>query len=357
MAPKSKKINLLLVLSSLVIFLFFFGQLARIQTNFFERSVPFMNFGVLALSLLNLFSFKIKNKKEINLFLLSFLIYSTIRSLFSQPGNLSLAYLMRLNLFLLLFTFPSKKLNQNRKKIQNLFLLVIFANAIFGLVQYFFWPNFTYFSSQGWDPHLHRLVSTFFDPTFTALIYILGLQLTYTSNLKKTLKNLLYLVLFVALALTYSRAGLIVFIFLVFLNNKKLTHLALILTTFTILVLPRPFGEGTKLERTSTIRARIQNYQEGIVLSSKNPLFGIGYNNLPILRNEKSHSSSGFDSSLLTILSTNGLVGLALFLLGIKKHLQKTNPTNRNLFLLTLLHSFSANSLLYSWVLLVLTLT
>lgn len=361
MASIPKKIKPLLFLSSLLVFIFFFGQLARVNTGLFEKSIPILDLGIVILSFINLFSFKAKNK--INFPLLFFLFYMITRSVFANPSLLSSAYLLRFGSLILLLALPSKNLNKNRTPIRRLFLLVITANAIFGLIQYFLWPDFTFFSSQNWDPHLHRLVSTFFDPTFTALIYIFGLQITHQQqNLNKTIKWGLYLLLFVSLTLTYSRAGMAVFVFLVYLNNKKFTHLAVLVSLITILILPRPPGEGTKLERTSTIRARIVNYQQAISLSQKNPIFGIGYNNLPRIKSQlglsqpQSHSASAFDSSLLTILSTTGFIGLFLFLLGIKKHLKDTNPINRNLVFLVLLHSLSANSLLYPWILLIIAL-
>jgi len=361
MALAPKKIKPFLLFSSLLVFVFFFGQLARIDTGLFERSIPILDLGIIILSLANILSFKIKNK--INSPLLFFLFYTIIRSVFDNQDLISFAYLLRLSSLIFLLALPGKNLDKSRNQSRRLFLLAITANAIFGLIQYFLWPDFTFFSSQNWDPHLHRLVSTFLDPTFTALIYIFGLQITHQQqNLTKTIKFILYSIFFISLALTYSRTGIITFIFLVYLNNKKFTHLAILLSLITILILPRPFGEGTKLERTSTIQARIVNYQQAISLSQKNPIFGIGYNNLPRVKSQlglsqpQSHSASAFDSSLLTILSTTGFIGLFLFLLGIKKHLKNTNPVNKNLFLLLLLHSLSANSLLYPWILLIIVL-
>jgi hypothetical protein len=345
--------------SFLFVFVFFFGQLARINTPFFSRSLPLLDLGILVLSVLNLYFLKTE-KGEMNFPLLFFVVYTFLRSILTQPDLLSLAYLFRLSFLLLLLALRSKKLEKNQPQVRSFLLLIILANAVFGLFQYFLWPDFTFFSAQDWDPHLYRLISTFFDPTFTALIYLLGMQILYhRQDLPPALKTFLYFLLFLATSLTYSRAAIIVFLYLVYLNNKKLLHLGLLLVIFTILLLPRPFGEGTKLERTSTLQARLENYKQAVNLSLQKPLFGIGYNQLPLFKDKNrltSHSSSGFDSSLLTILSTTGLLGLSLFLLGLKTHLQTTNPLNKNLTLLVLLHSFSANSLLYLWILFILVL-
>jgi O-antigen ligase len=120
----------------------------------------------------------------------------------------------------------------------------------------------------------------------------------------------------------------------------------------TIILLPRQPGEGTKLERTSSIYAKIENYQEGIVLFSKSPLIGHGYNNLSFVRNYNpdSHAASGFDGSLLTILTTTGMVGFSLFILGINSFFHQSSLLKKTMLVSLLVHSIFANSLLYPWI-------
>jgi O-antigen ligase len=122
----------------------------------------------------------------------------------------------------------------------------------------------------------------------------------------------------------------------------------------TIIVLPRRPGEGTKLERTSSIFAKVENYQEGYKLFTQSPIIGHGYNNLPLIRNSNatSHANSGFVGSLLTILTTTGLIGFFLFSIGIGTYYHQSDLLKKTMLISLLVHSLFANSLLYPWILL-----
>ncbi len=342
-------------------FSFFIGQIFRL--NLFGISFPLIDISIILLSVLNLIShFKNKSLKITNKYFFYFLVYSWILFFLScfrfKIFSLnSIFYLIRFSCILSLFIFPLKiSLKQHR-----LFYLFIIANIFFGFIQYFFWPNFTYFDVNQWDPHLYRLVSTFFDPTFTGLIYLLFLIKIYFDK-KIPYRPVLLIISYLALSLTYSRSSYLSFIIafaFISVSTKKIRPflISLILVLATIFCLPRQPGEGTKLERTSSIFAKIENYQEGINLFSQHPIFGIGYNNIPILRENKnqiSHSNSGFDSSLLTLLISTGIIGIALFLIGGKTFYQSAQLSTKTFIWAILVHSFFANSLLYPWTLLAL---
>lgn len=164
------------------------------------------------------------------------------------------------------------------------------------------------------------------------------------------------------MALTYSRSSLLAF-FIVFsficLKTKKplLFFSTFLLILLTIFLLPRMPGEGTKLERSSSIKAKIINYKEGLKLFSTSPLIGLGYNNLPSIRTDKgSHSNSGFDGSLLTIAITTGIIGLFLFSKIFLVSLNSASMYWQSLLLAVFIHSLFANSLLYPWILFYLAL-
>ena len=169
---------------------------------------------------------------------------------------------------------------------------------------------------------------------------------------------------YIALSLTYSRSSLLsLFIASIFIGSKfkktLITVFTGILILITILVLPRQPGEGTKLERTSSIKAKIENYQEGFKTFLTSPIIGHGYNNLMYVRKiniPESHSNSGFDSSLLTILCTTGLIGLTLFLIGSLNLFRHSSLLFQTLLIVLLTHSLFANSLLYPWTLIFLVL-
>lgn len=353
-------------LSTLILYLtaivFFFGQLFRL--NLFSLSFPVIDICLMSLAFVNLFSQKSKPKNKYFLCFLVFAWFSYFINLlfFRFPFLGGFSYLVRLTSLISFLIFPLK-IDQKFISFLNIILI---ANVIFGLIQYFLWPDFTAFSAFNWDPHLYRLVSTFFDPTFTGLIYLIFLIKTYLNQCAKPSRmNLILIILtYIALALTYSRStylALVVVSFFYSLKIKqfKIFYFTLILILATILILPRNPGEGTKLERTSSIKAKIENYQEGIGVFTQSPFIGHGYDNLAYVRQIKipqSHSNAGFDSSLLTILCTTGLMGLFLFLLGLKNFYTKNNLLSQMALIAVLVHSLFANSLLYPWTLFLLVI-
>jgi len=153
-------------------FAFFIGQIVRI--NIFNNSFPLIDIAIILLASTNLIYYlKQKNLKPTNSYFGYFLIYTWVILFFSlfkyQIYSVKpIFYLVRLSCLLFLIIYPLNIKN----KLKNIFMVFIVANIIFGLIQYFLWPDFTYFNVNNWDPHLFRLVSTYFDPTFTALIYL-----------------------------------------------------------------------------------------------------------------------------------------------------------------------------------------
>lgn len=337
---------------------FFFGQLLRVDIK--GISFPLIDVFIAVIFCLNIFQkiktneFKVKNK-----YLLYFLIFAWLSFIFNffryhfdviKP----ILYLFRLTFLLSFFIFPPKI----DKKIKRFFYLIIFSNVIFGLVQYFFWPDFTNFKYLNWDPHLYRLISTFFDPTFTALIYLFLIIVVFL-NKKIPFRKTILVISYLAMALTYSRSSYISF-FIAFSfiayqkKNFKIFIFSSLLIFSTIFLLPRFEGEGTKLERTSSVSAKIENYKEGFDLFLKSPIIGHGYNNLLYIRqidNPNSHANSGFDGSLMTILTTCGIIGIILFILGIKNIFVQSGLTTKTILISVLIHSLFANSLLYPWIL------
>lgn len=339
----------------LTLFAFFIGQLLRL--NFLNFSFPLFDLTIVILAFFNLLDHQFKFKKSSRHFL-NFIIFSfftlVINLLFFKFSAVSFFYWLRLSSLLSFFIFPLK-LNSLDLKI---FRSTLAAFIIFAFLQYFIWPDLTAFSSLNWDPHLYRLVGTLLDPTFTALLFLFIILKLYFYFPNFLLISLTYL----ALALTYSRSTLlsllVVFTYISIKSKKILIFVSTsLIICLTILLLPRMPGEGTKLERTSSIKAKIVNYQAAFKSLSISPLFGIGYNNIPQLTNNPtSHSHSGFDSSLLTIAVTTGIIGLYLFVKPLSFKLQKTSLYWQSLLLATFVHSLFANSLLYPWILFYLSL-
>jgi len=357
--------------STIVLYLtaivFFFGQLLRL--NFLNISFPLLDIFIIALAAINLiFHLKTKTIQIKNRGFLYFLIFTWITFfinyfLYHNPIITPLFYLIRLTCLLSLIIVPLSS-QIFKEKFKRFFLICLFSDIIFGFIQYLFWPNFIYFNALNWDPHTFRLVGTFFDPTFTGLIFLLFLLIIFF-NKNINFRIPILIISYLAIALTYSRTSYLVFIIAfafisMRLKQPKILITSILIIILTVLILPRLPGESTKLERTSSIFAKIENYKEGISVFSQSPLIGHGYNNLVYIRHiniPNSHSNSGFDSSLLTILATTGLIGGLLFLTGIKDLFFHSDLLLQTLLLTVFIHSFFSNSLLYPWVLLILCLT
>ena len=314
---------------------------------------PYIDIFIVIFALTNIFSqksFKINNK-----YILIFAIFAIISNLL-YFNLYPWFYLIRLLSLLSFILFPIK-LNNNQTKFFN---IILASTIIFGFIQYFVWPDLTIMKIQNWDPHLYRLVGTYLDPTFTGLIFLFIVLYIYFSNFKY--KSLFLFLTYIATVLTYSRSTLLSFLFVftyisIIKKDLKIFLVTLLVFILTIFALPRMPGEGTKLERDSSIYAKIENYKQGINIFIKNPIIGIGYNNIPLLNyknNLSSHSNSGFDSSLLTIGITTGICGFIFLLLGLRYEFINGNLFYKSLLIAILVHSLFANSLFYPYTFLLL---
>lgn len=270
----------------------------------------------------------------------------------------SLLYLVRLFSYsavaIYIFNFVGAKDKMYKqllggKEVENKLIFLSVVSSIFGWIQYLIWPNLTSLKYLGWDDHLLRMVGTFLDPTYLALIIVLGIILSFKNDRVKTV-----IFLTLTLAFTYSRVSYLLFLLiLIFIkyNSKTKLYLALFFGSI-LLLLPKNIGEGTTLTRTVSGNNKIINYSETIKIIKKSPVLGVGYNNICLARqkylndiNSNSHSCNGSDSSILFIMVTTGIVGLILFINFIVRV-----PTNQYLiysFGAILIHSLFANSLFY----------
>lgn len=345
---------------------FFFGQLWRVSLG--SITFPLIDIFLIILAIINI-AYRLVNKDKnklssSSLYFLIFLFWTSFSlalNFIISPFALikPLFYLLRLMTLLSFFIFPLPKLSPFYLR---LITSIFVALVIFCLLQYCLWPNFTYFSSLGWDPHLNRIVGLYFDPTFTALILLFFLVYLYFHSLSNLKLNYFLLALtYLALALTYSRSSFLAFVVaFIFISLKKRNIrpflFSVLLMAATIFLLPQPYGEGTKLARTSSIKAKIENYQQGLTLFTVSPLIGLGYNRLESFKpqNQSSlttnHAAAGFDSSLLTLAITTGIIGLCLFSLAGWLFFVSQNLFGQTLLITWLVHSAFANSLLYPFV-------
>jgi len=371
------KTNWLLLL--IILLLFPLGQLTRLPLGFPMINIYLQDLFILVLSFLLI---RRKGLKELKNNHYSKLLSPFLAiSLFSWLINVSfwglkdslvgsLYFLRYLGyLFVLLSIFEFKKAKK-QQLLKGLFLSGWTASLL-GLIQYFTYPDFRSWELFDWDPHLFRVVGTYFDPGFTGMICVqtlaLGLILFWPKLKKLDWKFIGYwfLPIYLSLALTYSRSSYLAYLALIALWgwSKKSFKIFLIgggVLLFLVVLLPRRSSIGTQIERKDSIYSRIENYQHSLNIAQKKPILGIGFNNYRLAQKEAGylednwqsiHSGAGADNSLLFVLATTGLLGLASYFYFLRNLLKKRNLLIWVTFLPWLIHSLFNNSLFYPWLL------
>lgn len=374
---KTKKLKEFLLFAYLA--LFPFGQLLSIRTGVLGFSIPIHPADIIA-GLLGAgiliqkekfpkFFAPIRNFLWILFFSLVFSL-SIFRPLEVLPGALYALRLAAYSLFFAASFILVQKSERVKAFVFSALTYIGFFIAVFGLFQYFFYPDIRPFTVWGWDDHLFRLVGTFLDPGFTSIFLVFGflaaLAKFFINRDKKLLAVLAVFIL--ALALTYSRAGYVAFLagILTFLFAKRNLKKALVIAglfAMIVLLIPSFGSEGVRLGRTKSIFARLESYSEAVSIASKSPVFGMGFNNLCIAKdkflgqpvNFESHACSGIESSLLMILATTGIIGLIVFaylIYWIVREIPKDiyGVTFISSLVALLVHSLFVNSLFYPWV-------
>lgn len=378
MASKQKT-NFIEKLIIFYIVLFPFGHLLTLRLNLLGKSIPLNVSDLISFVFLIIFFLKKLKYPTVFVYLKNFLLVALFSNIFFIAthgiGNsiIGSLYFLRLISYAAMFIVIWNYVSNNKIIINRVFdylIVVSFFIAIFGWLQYLIYPDLRSLIVFGWDDHLFRIVGTFIDPTFTAILLVFGvlLSLIKYQQTKKGIYALALVPILLALYFTYSRAGYLSLIagVLTYLSIKKKIKISFILIPMFLLgiiFLPRPSSEGVHLERTYSIKAKLVNYYETSNIFLKNPIFGVGYNNLCWARNHylgdtniDSHSCSGSDSGILLLLSTTGIVGFIIFV-SFLYILIKTLKTDYygiafiSCFSAILVHSQFSNSIFYPWVL------
>ena len=382
---KNLKDKLLLkIISGLVFISFCLGQIVRLPIPFIGSSaVSLLDVAIIFSNLFIYWHFlKDRHKKLHSYYLLYFvpLLFTLGLSFLGHailhpvPESLvAFAYYFRfINYFFFAVLFPwywDKCGGIYGLKISDYLLLAIGSMAFLGLLQYLFLPDMKALYFIGWDRHYFRLIGPLLDPNFSGLVFTIGIVIL-TARYKKELLSFrrenayqaLFILLFVCLVLTFSRGSWIAFFILFFIQmlwhkRARIFFLLLLLFAFLYFLLPKPHGEGVNIFRTSTIRARLNNYKEAIFLIKEHPFLGVGYNflryakidnNLLLEKAYESHSGAGFDSSALFSWATGGIVALLAYLFFFWRTLQFVIKKNDKMIILLILgvffHSFFYNS-------------
>lgn len=316
--------------------------------------------------------------------LISFMAISFL-SLLINPLNLSpvdwftaFLYLVRYLGYTLLYPIVILAINNDELR-RKRFLAILFASGVIfgvvGFIQYFLYPDLRNVYYLGWDPHQYRLFSTLFDPNFTGLILLLTIFVGWeifqgvARGIKKGTIALALILTCIAFLLTYSRSSYIAFLisFPFLAKSKpiwKMIVLVYAIFLISIVSLPRPFGEGVRLERMSSSFARVESYQQTVAIIQRYPVFGVGFNALRYAKQKMGflndedwqtvHSGSGSDNSFLFVWATSGIFGFLSFLWFCFSVLQSTWKTKFILasFVAMLTHAFFVNSFFYPLVML-----
>ncbi len=269
--------------------------------------------------------------------------------------------------------------------------------AALGFLQLKYFPSFLELGLylDGWDPHIGRLLSTWFDPNFIGgyLAFILPTTLALSLYFKRHKRMKLAVLLgtialfgLVALYLTFSRSGYLALItalgiFTFFASRKMLVALiAILFLGFSIS--PRVqertleavdsakglIGLDSQKPLDPTAKLRVYSWQFARGIIADYPVLGAGYGRYAFEINQRGHgllsdhSSGGSDSSLLTIWAQTGIFGLLSYLaigfvasITAIRRIWKKDDFNSYLLLGLLsgfagmmVHSVFVNSLLYA---------
>lgn len=357
------------ILSSIFISLLA-GQFARIELMHALANVYIHEFLLLFFIVRSMIRFgftpvKTFFKSKSVLFFLSVVVISFLLSFreftFLQNG-IALLYLIRVALYILFGIYLFFLLQKKRIVhfyLYNLIYTFSILLLIFSAIQYIFFPNFWGLYALGWDPHMYRASAAYLDVFVAAALY--GMLSLFWFSKKHRVLSVLF---FIALVFSFSRSAYIAFAIsalYVFIAQKKWKELFIFFSLFIVflVLVPKPFGEGVNLLRTSSINSRILDYKLGLTLWQKKPLFGFGYNRIRFVKeqlnliavDDKSHSLSSFHSSFLIVLVTTGIVGFVSFLFLIYSLVQKY-PSIRLYIVFLLSMSLFDNVFLYVLVML-----
>ncbi|MBI5122680.1 O-antigen ligase family protein [Candidatus Roizmanbacteria bacterium] len=356
---------ILKLLIFLALLLFPFGELLRFDTgnNITIKPLDF----VVGLAALWWVIYKVKNAKfrmqNKNIFVLPFIAFVSV-GLISLIINLSWLkpqqfwvsafYLFRFVAYTLLFPIVWQFDQPFKKKIVKFLFIDGLLLVFLGFLQYFFFNSLKSFYYLGWDEHMHRIFSTFFDPNFAGAFYVLyvlfvagilykNFQNRHTDMSRIRIMESLMLprmtvawilsfvlaISLIAVFLTFSRAAILMLIFgaLIFftlINKKRLIiFLVGLILLFIIIASPKFYDENMNLFREASSKARIVNYEFALRVIKDHLLIGVGFNTYRYAKLEygirermdmPSHADAGVDNSFLFVLATTGIIGFVAYI-------------------------------------------
>ena len=273
-------------------------------------------------------------------------------------------YLLRWIAYAALFPIVMSFDEKFKKKLMVFLFIDGLVILLAGFLQYFFFNSLKSLYYLGWDEHMHRVFSTFFDPNFAGAFFVLfflfvggvfvsriplskekphpspSTPVKQAASLRPALKGegvifnkyFLFFVLgltLIAIFLTFSRAALlgliagsVVFLFLI--KKKKLLFVLLaVMAVFVAIASPQFYDENMNLFRTASSNARLANYATALKFIHDRPLLGVGFNSYRYAKESygyktnwtlaPSHADAGVDNSFLFVLATTGIIGFIAY--------------------------------------------
>jgi len=330
--------NLIRTFTVMLLFIFPFGLIFRLKLFANVQIVPQ---DVLVLSIFSLIVLDyIRTRKSDTFLKFQFLLLIVgivslvINELIFKDINLTSAilYAIRYVSYICLIRVGSyfSKLNI----IKYLVLASGVAFIIFGFFQYYFYNSLSWLWYLGWDNHLYRLFSTFFDPNFAGVFYVFFLFIIFYFQVGKRLsESYIYLLLmffdFLAIIMTYSRTALIalvagVFAFCILKRKLKVFFAILFFLIVSLLLLSDVMVEGLNPFRTASSTDRIVSLNNVSKIILNNPVIGVGFNGFADAQKRfgfrnpigvsLSNADYGTDNSILFAFATTGIIGVILYI-------------------------------------------
>lgn len=212
--------------------------------------------------------------------------------------------------------------------------LIIWTGVIIaglGFIQLYLFPDFSFMVPQGWDPHVGRLLSTWFDPNFLGgyLSLLITIALAIALSKKPWAARWWWAaigLMTVAVILTFSRSAYVALAvgtgLVALIRSRTIFFLGLAAFLATIFFVPRVQERVVGIRTIDeTAKLRLVSWNNALAVIHDHPWVGVGYNlyryvqvQYNFVDTAQEHSASGSDSSFLTAWVTTGVIGLSVYL-------------------------------------------
>ncbi|PIZ99550.1 MAG: hypothetical protein COX78_01735, partial [Candidatus Levybacteria bacterium CG_4_10_14_0_2_um_filter_35_8] len=186
-----------ILLGILIIIFLPLGQIAKFDLGF-KASVTAFDIGLLFLVFFWIFYCLFRKKKIKAALTKPIILFVSVcfvslllntRGITMEQLLVSVSYLFRWALYSIVY-FIAVSLNKDKKKGITAYLFYSGIIILFlGFIQVFFYPSLKNLYYLGWDEHMYRLFSSFLDPNFTGIyfvvIFFLGIYLYFLKNKKR----------------------------------------------------------------------------------------------------------------------------------------------------------------------------